>query len=182
MLRFVGAAQSPAAPTNHLCNKYLPPLPLLIGKKKKNRLPLARLAATADCAPACTPPPQLPARPDPTSPARCLLQEVRRRAPRVPRRVPALLRLLRPPGPAAAARRRRVRARPQWRAGREGLHQLQHLQGQGRTSRLLHETLGASLDPRLDLSDLMDLGFFGDLVLGVGLRSCVRCGPGSRLV
>jgi len=34
----------------------------------------------------------------------------------------------------------------------------------------------------LDLSDLVDLGFFGDLVLGVGLCSCVRCGPGSRLV
>jgi len=35
------------------------------------------------------------------------------------------------------------------------------------TSRLLHLDLG-SLDPRLDLSDLVDLGFFGDLVLGWG--------------
>ena len=37
MLRFVGAAQSPAAPTNHLYNKYLPPLPLLIEKNSPIR-------------------------------------------------------------------------------------------------------------------------------------------------
>jgi len=37
VLRFVGAAQLPVAPTNHLYNKYLPPLSLLIGKKKKKK-------------------------------------------------------------------------------------------------------------------------------------------------
>jgi hypothetical protein len=36
--------------------------------------------------------------------------------------------------------------------------------------------------PRLDLSNLVDLGFFGDLDLGAGLRICVRCGSGSRSV
>jgi hypothetical protein len=33
--------------------------------------------------------------------------------------------------------------------------------------------LCACLDPCLDVSHLVDLGFFGDFVLGVGLRSCV---------